>query len=93
MTNEYPNILALDKITNIWTNEYIRRNIFEHIPIFKSTSHTGIFKTKTKKNYKFFPVPPLDIIFFLFFWKYPETGDEDVKTNIWSGIIRMDIPI
>ena len=30
MTNEYQNIFALEKFTNIWTNEYIRLNIFKY---------------------------------------------------------------
>ena len=30
------------KMTNIWTNEYIRLNIFEHILISEYSSHTGL---------------------------------------------------
>ena len=40
MTNEYLNIFAWKKLTNIWTNEYIRLNIFEYIRIFECSSHT-----------------------------------------------------
>ena len=42
MANEYPNIFALEKITNIWANEYIHLNIFEYIQIFEYSSHTGV---------------------------------------------------
>ena len=41
MTNEYLNILALEKFTNIWTNEYICLNIFEYIRISEYSSHIG----------------------------------------------------
>ena len=42
MTNEYLNKFALEKLTNIWTNEYICLNIFEYIRIFEYSSNTAV---------------------------------------------------
>ena len=43
--------LPWKKFTNIWTNEYIRLNIFEYIRISEYSSHTGVDQEYPKPQF------------------------------------------